>query len=59
MIRTQIQLPDALHKQWQMPTPRKLGSVDPFTDEAWRMNLHCGALSEDAENKGVSNFKEE
>jgi hypothetical protein len=54
-----MQLPDAMQKEWQMPTPRKLGSVDPFTDEAWRMNLHCGALSEDAENKRVSNFKEE
>ena len=38
---------DAMGKEWQMPTPKKLGPLDPFRDEAWRMNLYCGNLCEE------------
>ena len=38
---------EAMRKEWQMPTPQKLGPLDPFKDEAWRMNLYCGNLCEE------------
>lgn len=38
---------EAMRKEWQMPTPQKLGSLDPFKDEEWRMNLYCGNLCEE------------
>jgi hypothetical protein len=38
---------DAMNQEWKMPTPKKLGTLDPFKDEAWRMNLYCGDLREE------------
>lgn len=44
-------------KEWQLPTPRKLGTLDPFQDEHWRANLYCGHVAEESTGYSVKRKK--
>ena len=44
-------------KEWQLPTPRKLGSLDPFQDEQWRADLYCGHVAEEYTGYSVKRKK--
>ena len=44
-------------KEWQLPTPRKLGTLDPFQDEQWRANLYCGHVAEESAGYSVKRKK--
>jgi hypothetical protein len=44
-------------KEWQLPAPRKLGSLDPFKDEQWRANLYCGEVADESVGYSVKRKK--
>jgi len=52
MLRVSAPL-DEPRNEWQLPTPRKLGTEDPFEDEQWRVNLYCGQVAEASEGYSV------
>jgi hypothetical protein len=56
MLRVSAPVEDSC-KEWQPPTPRKLGSFDPFQDEQWRADLYCGHVAEEGAGYTVKKHK--
>jgi len=53
-----VSVPPAEKNQaWTLPEPVHLGEGDPFVDQAWRFNLHCGQVAEKGKPYRVSRKK--